>query len=271
MNSQHNLCNLLNPALEIAISAGGVILDIYGRRFEINEKSDQTPVTEADLAASELIVSELQRLTPDIPVISEESQLPAYKERKQWQRFWLVDPLDGTREFIDHTGEFTINIALIEGDSPVLGIIYAPVLGTYYYACRNEGAYKREGTQQPQQLKVRNWQDGKVILACGRSRCGVILQQLMQRLPEYEVITLGSALKSCLVAEGKADLYARFGPTSEWDTAAAQILLEEAGGSITDLSLMPLRYNCQEGVLNPHFIACGQGLDISKLITPEGQ
>lgn len=258
----HDLCHLLDPALDVAIEAGRKILEIYESGFEVVRKSDQTPVTEADFAASRIIEEGLAALTPSLPVLTEESEQVDAKQRQQWRQFWLVDPLDGTQEFINKTGEFTVNIALIEDDKPILGIVYAPAMGLYYYACRGHGAYKRIATEQPRAIQVRQWQGGKVVIACGHSRCGTQLQGLLKQFDEYEVITLGSALKSCWVAEGKADIYARFGPTSEWDTAAAQCIVEEAGGSITDTQLEPLCYNCGDDLLNPHFIVSGQGLNL---------
>lgn len=257
-----DLCHLLDPALDVAIEAGRQILEIYEAGFEVVRKSDQTPVTEADLAASRVIEEGLAALTPSLPVLTEESEGIDSNQRQQWPRFWLVDPLDGTQEFINKTGEFTVNIALIENDKPILGIVYAPAMGLYYYACQGHGAYKRIATEQPRTIKVREWDGGKVVVACGHSRCGSQLQELLKQFDEYEVISLGSALKSCWVAEGKADIYARFGPTSEWDTAAAQCIVEEAGGSITDTLLEPLCYNRGDDLLNPHFIVSGKGLKL---------
>ena len=250
---------LLTPALEIAIAAGCRILEFYEAGFSVAQKSDQTPLTEADLAAHQLIVSGLQDLTPALPVLSEESTTIPLSDRCDWERYWLVDPLDGTREFIDRTDEFTVNIALIEDQQPVVGIIYAPALGLYYYAARGEGAWKREATNQPQPIQCRRWDGGRVTVAGSRSRHGPALQRYLNNLHDYELVILGSALKSCLVAEGGADLYARLGPTSEWDTAAAQCLLEEAGGRLTDTRMRPLRYNQRPTLLNPHFFASGAG------------
>lgn len=258
----YDICQLLDPALDVAIEAGRKILEIYESDFEVIKKPDQTPVTEADLAASRIIEEGLAALTPSLPVLTEESEPVDAKQRRKWRQFWLVDPLDGTQEFINKTGEFTVNIALIEDNRPVLGIVYAPAMGLYYYACQGHGAYKRIATEQPRAIQVRRWQGGKVVIACGHSRCGSQLQGLLKQFEEYEVITLGSALKSCWVAEGKADIYARFGPTSEWDTAAAQCIVEEAGGAITDTKFEPLCYNCGEDLLNPHFIVSGQGLNL---------
>lgn len=251
-------CLLLTPALEIAIEAGRAIQEIYEGGFQVEQKNDHTPLTEADLAADRIIDQGLRELTPQLPVLTEESTAIPFAERTTWERYWLVDPLDGTREFINRSGEFTVNIALVEDHQPVLGIIYAPALGLYYYACRGQGAYKREATSEPKRLQVRHWDGGKVTLVCSSAtHRGNYLQKLMDKLGDYDVVCLGSALKSCLVAEGKADLYARLGPTSEWDTAAAQCIVEEAGGHITDTRMQPLRYNTKESLLNPHFFVFG--------------
>jgi 3'(2'), 5'-bisphosphate nucleotidase len=252
-------CLLLTPALEIGIQAGRAILEIYEGGFQVEQKEDHTPLTEADLAAHEIIEKGLRELTPDLPVITEESASIPFEERRKWQRYWLVDPLDGTREFIRRSGEFTVNIALVENHEAVLGIIYAPVLGVYYYACRGQGAYMREATSEPQRLHVRRWDGGKATVVCSSAtHQGKYLQTLMDNLGDYDVVCLGSALKSCLVAEGRADIYARLGPTSEWDTAAAQCVVEEAGGHITDTQMRPLRYNTKDSLLNPHFLVFGE-------------
>lgn len=252
-------CLLLTPALEIAIEAGRAILEIYEAGFRVEQKDDQTPLTEADLAADRIIGNGLRQLTPHLPVLTEESTTIAFSERRHWKRYWLVDPLDGTREFIRRSGEFTVNIALVEEQKPVLGVIYAPALGVYYYACRDQGAYKREATNEPKRLQVRRWDGGKATVVCSSAtHRGKFLKNLMENLGDYDVVCLGSALKSCLVAEGKADIYARLGPTSEWDTAAAQCIVEEAGGHITDTHMRPLRYNTKESLLNPHFLVFGE-------------
>ncbi len=252
-------CILLTPALEIAITAGRRILEVYEAGFDVEVKKDLTPLTEADLAAHKVIEEGLSELTPSVPVITEESADIPFAERSRWRRYWLVDPLDGTREFIDRTGEFTVNIALIQDHKPVLGIIYAPVLGVYYYACQGQGAFKREATSDPFPIHVRPWTGGKLTVASSRiTHHGKHLDHYLEKLGEHEVIIMGGALKSCLVAEGKADLYARLGPTSEWDTAAAQCIVEEAGGHITDTAMQVLQYNRKEALLNPHFFVFGE-------------
>lgn len=250
-------CALLTSAIEIAIAAGRRIMEIYESDFAITHKDDNTPLTAADTAAHHLIDAGLRALTPDLPILSEECADIPFKERATWQRYWLVDPLDGTREFIKRNGEFTVNIALIDDHEPVLGIVYAPVLGVYYYACRGQGAWKRDAVNQPVRLQCRRWNGGRVVIAGSRSHRGASLERFLAHLGDYELIPMGSALKSCLVAEGKADMYPRLGPTSEWDTAAAQCIVEEAGGRLTDTAMQPLRYNTKESLLNPHFFASG--------------
>ncbi len=252
-------CALLAPVIEVAKQAGRKIMEIYESDFQVEQKADHTPVTAADTAAHQIIVQELGALTPEIPVLSEESAQVPFTTRQGWRHYWLVDPLDGTREFVKRNGEFTVNIALINDQEPVLGIVYAPVLGVYYYACRGQGAYKREAMHEPVRIHTRRWEGGRVVIAGSRSHRGDSLESFLANLDGYELIPMGSALKSCLVAEGKADLYPRLGPTSEWDTAAAQCVVEEAGGRITDTGMRVLRYNTKDSLRNPHFFASGAG------------
>ena len=250
-------CPLLDNALEVAKEAGREILEIYEAGFSVEHKGDKTPLTEADMAAHQVIETGLSVLSPNIPVLTEESADIPYAVRSGWKRYWLVDPLDGTKEFIKRNGEFTINIALIDGDRAVLGIVYAPVLGVSYFACRGHGAFKREAMNEALPIRAKTWQGGRVIVAGSRSHQGKALERFLGNLGDYELVLKGSALKSCLVAEGRADIYARLGPTSEWDTAAAQCILEEAGGHLTNTRMQPLRYNTKDSLLNPHFFAYG--------------
>lgn len=256
-SGQPAYCDLLPQAIAAAIQAGRCILEIYDCGFKVEHKDDQTPLTEADMAAHEIIESGLRDVDPSIPILSEESADIPFSERQQWRRYWLVDPLDGTREFIKRNGEFCVNIALIQDHEPVLGVIYAPVLGVTYSACRGQGAFKRDAMNAPVRIDTRRRSEGPVLVAGSRSHRGDSLRRFLANLGPYELIPMGSAIKSCLVAEGKADVYARLGPTSEWDTAAAQIIVEEAGGRITDTRMRPLRYNTKESLLNPHFFAFG--------------
>ncbi len=250
-------CALQRVAIDVAISAGKRILEIYERGYSVEHKEDQSPLTEADMAAHAIIDDGFAEFTPEIPVLSEESANIPFDERASWQRYWLVDPLDGTREFIKRNGEFTVNIALIDNHEPVLGVVYAPVLGVYYYACRGQGAFKRDGVSAAERIHTRPHGHIPVTVAGSRSHRGDSLERFLANLGEYELISMGSALKTCLVAEGKADVYPRLGPTSEWDTAAAQCVLEEAGGLLTDMAMRPFRYNEKEELLNPHFFAFG--------------
>ena len=249
--------DLLPMLIMLCRSTGNRITEIYNGKFEIETKSDMTPVTCADIAAHCAISSGLNMITPEIPVLSEEEATIPFAERQKWQRYWLIDPIDGTREFINRTGEFTINIALIENNQPILGVVYAPVIGVCYYGSRNHGSFKLIAGQEPQPLKVRHCTEDKVIVAKGR--CGTPPEFLayVANLKPSQVIDIGSSLKPCIIAEAGADIYPRFGPTSEWDTAAAQCILEEAGGFITDFNMQPLRYNTKDSLLNPNFFAFG--------------
>lgn len=248
---------LLEDIMELAVEAGHEILRIYETDYTIEHKDDKTPLTEADMAAHHIIDAGLQRLTPGIPILSEESAEIPFEERQQWSCYWLVDPLDGTREFIKRNGEFTVNIALIENGEPILGVVYAPVLRSSYYARRGSGAFRKENGQPAMAIHCRQPSASPVLVAGSRSHRGDSLNAYLKRMDDYEIISVGSSLKSCMVAEGSADLYPRLGPTSEWDTAAAQCVVEEAGGRITDTKMQPLRYNTKDSLLNPHFFVFG--------------
>ncbi len=253
----------------IARSAGDIILRFYSAGYDIQTKADQSPVTSADLAADHHIQTALQRLTPDIPVLSEESAEVPYVERHKWQTYWLVDPLDGTREFIKGNGEFSVNIALIHQEEPVLGAVYAPVMDDLYYAYRDGGAWKQnDATDSAQKIQVRNTPSAGPTIARSRSRqTGPKLRAFLENLGQHEEVNMGSALKSCLVAEGSADLYPRLGPTSEWDTGAAQCIVTEAGGQFTDTLMQPLRYNTKDSLINPpFFVSGGSGKNWSKYL-----
>lgn len=250
-------CALLNAVTEVALEAGRRILAIYETEFAVEHKDDRSPLTKADLAAHEAIVTGLEKLTPGIPMLSEESSQIPFEERAAWHQYWLIDPLDGTREFIKRNGEFTVNIALIEDHRPVLGVVHVPVSGVSYLACSGGGAYRQMPGTKPQRIHARHLPNGPVMVAGSRSHSGDSLATFLANLGEHELISMGSALKSCLVAEGRADVYPRLGPTSEWDTAAAQCVVEEAGGYVTDMAMQPLRYNTKPSLLNPHFFVFG--------------
>lgn len=250
--------DLLPGVLSIARAAGRAILAIYASADHgVETKADRTPLTAADRAANDVIAAGLARLTPDIPVWSEESAAVEWDTRRHWPAFWLVDPLDGTREFIKRNGEFTVNIALVRGHSPVLGVVHAPVLDRDYYGLAGGGAFRADAGGPGRPIRVRAPALWPLRVAGSRSHRGAGLDGILARVGEHRLLSMGSSLKFCLVAEGEADVYPRLGPTSEWDTAAAQAVLEAAGGAVVDLQGQPLRYNTRPEILNPHFIAYG--------------
>lgn len=251
------LKKLLGGVLPVAKLAGDHIMKAYSSDFSVVQKKDDSPVTEADMTAHAAIDDALEELAAEYPVLSEESTSIPFEDRARWEIYWLVDPLDGTREFINRSGEFTVNIALIENHQPVLGVIYAPVLSCFYYAARGIGAYKQAKDDPAEQIHVRTKRRKKLIVAGSRSHQGDSLKQFLHNVGNHELVGMGSSLKSCLVAEGKVDIYPRLGLTSEWDTAAAQCIVEEAGGYITDTSMQTLSYNTKDSLLNPEFFVFG--------------
>lgn len=257
MIDQHTLQALREDVLGIAQDAAARILEVYQRDFEVMRKGDASPLTDADLAAHHCIVAGLTRLTPEIPVLSEESaHTIALETRRPWSRLWLVDPLDGTREFIKRNGEFTVNIALIDQGVSVFGVIQAPVTGVLWHGAPGHGAFRRDADGE-QALHVRRPARAPLRVAASRSHQGPRTEALMARMGELETIGLGSSLKFCRIAEGGMDVYPRFGPTSEWDTAAGQAILEAAGGAVLDPRGRPFRYNQRDTLLNGDFIALG--------------
>jgi 3'(2'), 5'-bisphosphate nucleotidase len=249
--------DLIEPVLAIAREAGEAILQVYRSEFAVETKEDRSPLTAADRASHDIISRALQRLTPEIPVWSEESATVDFAERSRWPRFWLVDPLDGTREFIKRNGEFTVNIALVEGHAPVLGVVHVPALGRDYYGGVGAGAWRCDRPSPPRPIAACRPAREPVRVVGSRSHAGGSLGAFLERLGPHELVPMGSSLKFCLVAEGAADVYPRLGPTSEWDTAAAQAVVEAAGGRVVDRAGQPLRYNTRPGVLNPEFLVFG--------------
>ncbi len=253
------LTTYLEEVIAIATHAGKLTLPYYKQKTSIiiEHKQDLSPLTQADIAAHEYIIQSLQDVTPHIPVLSEESADIAFAQRQQWQRYWLVDPLDGTKEFIKGSDEFSVNIALIDQHQSILGVIYAPIFDECYYALKGEGAYKMDNKKN-QRIQTHACDLHRAIrIAVSRNHCSEKIKQFAQNFSNVAYIKMGSSLKTCLVAEGKADIYLRLGPTSEWDTAAAQCIIQEAGGSIIDVQGQQLRYNCKPSLLNPWFLATG--------------
>ncbi|SEG50732.1 3'(2'),5'-bisphosphate nucleotidase CysQ [Vibrio hangzhouensis] len=256
-----DLSHHLPDVINIARLAGQVILDIYeNKQYESFTKDDATPVTSADLAAHKLICEKLSQLTPDIPVLSEEAADISLAQRSQWSEYWLVDPLDGTQEFIARSGDFATIIALVRNHKPIMGVVYAPVSGVTYYAYENKGAWKIPDLDESLRIKVLTHEKPNQSIAIAISRRQNInrITERMSTAWNYDLVPLGSAaLKACLVAEGAVDCYLRLGPTGEWDTAATQCIVEEAGGSILSTELKPLSYNQRETLENPNFIVLG--------------
>jgi 3'(2'), 5'-bisphosphate nucleotidase len=248
---------LLEAVRDIAREAGRAIMHVYAQEFEVELKEDRSPLTEADKAAHGIITAQLAALEPQLPVLSEESAPEIFARRRDWARFWLVDPLDGTKEFIRRNGEFTVNIALIDAHTPVLGVVYAPVLDAMYSGALGSGAWLQTGATPAQPIRIAQPAAQPVRVVGSRSHPSPDLALYLEQLGPHELRSMGSSLKICLVAAGEADVYPRLGPTCEWDTAAAHAVLLAAGGSMIDLAGQPLRYNEREELLNPHFLACG--------------
>ena len=250
---------LLAAVGELVRKANDEIMQVYGHEFSVQTKADDSPLTEADLRAHNVLVAGLQQLTPELPVVSEESGLASYEERRHWQRYWLIDPLDGTKEFVARNGEFTVNVALIEGGRPTLGCVGVPARNALYLADVQAGLASCTDPNGTRALRARPMQAGRAVAAVasrrhGGERLDVLLKAMEADFGAVELKNVGSALKLCLLAEGEADIYPRLAPTSEWDIAAAQAVLEAAGGAVTQLDGRPIEYN-KPDILNPEFLA----------------
>ena len=252
-----NYQELIKPLVALARAAGDRILEVYATDFSVQSKNDESPLTLADLAAHRTIVPGLRELAPDIPIISEEGGLPPFAERGKWHRYWLIDPLDGTKEFVNRNGEFTVNIALVVNGRPVLGVVHVPVQHTTYTGCEGHGADKRIGDGRPEKIHVAAKASLPPRVVGSRSHRGASLDAFLERLGAFDIMPMGSSLKFCVVAEGGADVYPRLGPTSEWDTAAAQAVVEQAGGRVVTVDGTALAYNRKEDILNPWFVVIG--------------
>lgn len=253
--------DLLQFAKDIAIEAGQAVLEVYDKgNYDSYQKDDESPVTSADYLANDIITKRLQALTPHIPIMSEETKIESLEERSQWSRYWLIDPIDGTQEFIARSGDFAVNIALIENNEPVIGVIFWPPGQSLYYASKGQGAFK-ECPDESRQIHVRELEDpqnSKVMIAISRrqSRDKVMSRMSQQRV--YQTLPLGScSLKACFIAEGKADVFMRIGVTGEWDTGASQCIVSEAGGTILAANFEPLTYNHRNSLENPDFVVLG--------------
>jgi 3'(2'), 5'-bisphosphate nucleotidase len=271
------LQSLADQVTTLCQEAGEAILEVYNRDqgFDVDTKVDDSPVTEADLAAHHVLARGLDSILPGVPVLSEESPMPDFAVRQSWERYWLIDPLDGTKEFINRNGEFTVNVALIEAGVPILGIVHVPVLQITYQGIKGIGAVKRQGDRvhaiNVRSIAERQTSQRPIELVASRRHGAEAVEDLLDKvageLGPVETKNMGSSLKLCLVAEGEADLYPRLAPTSEWDTAAAQAVVEAAGGVVVDDNFQLLRYNAKADILNPFFYVIGdQSYDWRRLL-----
>lgn len=256
-----SIAELLEIAKDIAVEAGIEVLNIYDKGdFETFEKEDESPVTSADYRANEIITEALSRLTPNIPIMSEETDIPPLAQRENWTRYWLIDPIDGTQEFVARSGDFTINIALIERNEPVIGVIYWPCGESLYFASANQGAYKR-AQAETKAISVRKFgvpSEDVVMIAISRRQSRERVMERLSARRKYQTLPTGScSLKACFIAEGKADVFMRLGVTGEWDTGASQCIINEAGGQIKAATFDELSYNKRDEVSNPDFIVLG--------------
>tara|TARA_X000001036_G_scaffold342532_1_gene322034 strand:- start:676 stop:1470 length:795 start_codon:yes stop_codon:yes gene_type:complete len=253
---------LLLDICNVSIEAGKEILNFYNNEIEVTHKQDLSPLTKADLASNKIILESLTKLNSNIPILSEES-LVDWSIRKNWKKYWLVDPLDGTKEFIKKNGEFTVNIALIEDNNPILGVVYVPAKSLLYLAEKNKGSFKTNTKD-----KLENFEGiQKILVSSQTKRARVIGSRshsnatfdnwVKEKFPNAEIVQAGSSLKFCLIAEGEADIYPRFGPTSEWDIAAGHMIVDEAGGKIRTFQDDSIKYNTKENIINPEFYAIG--------------
>jgi 3'(2'), 5'-bisphosphate nucleotidase len=258
---------LVSELIALTEAAGAAILEVYQTEFDVETKSDESPLTQADLASHRTIEAGLAALTPDIPLFSEESELPSFEERQTWSRYWLVDPLDGTKEFVNRNGEFTVNIALIDNQQPVLGIVGVPVRDQVYVGVQSQGAYRLSRVEsEPDRIELTGRpmdEATPLVVVASRSHGGERLEQYLESLADIfgsvDRTPVGSSLKLCILAEGAADLYPRLGPTSEWDIAAAHAVLAAAGGDVWAADGTALTYNAKDSVLNPEFFAAADG------------
>ena len=253
---------LLLDVCNVSIEAGKEILNFYNNDIEVTLKEDLSPLTKADLASNKIILESLTKLNSNIPILSEEL-LVDWSIRKNWKKYWLVDPLDGTKEFIKKNGEFTVNIALIEDNNPILGVVYVPAKSLLYLAEKNKGSFKTNTKN-----KLENFEGiQKIIVSSQTNRARVIGSRshsnatfdnwVKEKFPNADIVQAGSSLKFCLIAEGEADIYPRFGPTSEWDIAAGHMIVNEAGGKIRTFQNDSIKYNTKENIINPEFYAIG--------------
>ena len=255
---------LIEQLIEISKEAGKAILEVYNTNFDYQIKEDLSPLTKADTLSHNIICKRLKVLTPDIPILSEEDSDIPFNIRSQWKQYWLVDPLDGTKEFIKENGEFTVNIALIENNIPKLGVIYIPVSDEIFWGTNRYGSFYKNKNQDIERINVSKNIYNPIRIIASRSHPDPKLDSLLKEIKDYEVINRGSSLKFCLIAKGDADFYPRFGPTSEWDIAAGDAIVRFAGGYVLNTNGLTIKYNCNHSYINPNFIALSSKIIFNK-------
>ena len=255
---------LIEQLIGLSKEAGEAILGVYNTNFDYHIKKDSSPLTKADTISNHIICEKLKILTPDIPILSEENSDIPFKTRSSWQQYWLIDPLDGTKEFIKRNGEFTVNIALIDNDTPVIGIIHAPALNETYWGSSVNGSFYSKDNNQKEKLCIEQKIRDVVRVVVSRSHPSQMLNEFLESIEGCNIITTGSSLKFCLIARGLADIYPRFGPTSEWDTAAGQAILKYSGGEVITSHGNNIKYNIKNDYINPNFLAHNNRIDLIK-------
>ena len=258
---------LISSTVEIAKEAGKAITEIYNSDFDYQLKKDSSPITAADNLSHNIITERLKMLTPEIPILSEENCDLPYKIRSQWTQYWLVDPLDGTKEFINKNDEFTVNIALIDNNTPIFGVIHVPVTNETYWGSHVNGSFYSSENNDPEQISISDNHQSPIRLVASRSHPSKMLNSLLETMVDYEIIEVGSSIKFCLIASGQADCYPRFGPTSEWDTAAGEAIVRFAGGHFVTANGDLMSYNLKEDYLNPNFIVSNDKINADRILS----
>jgi 3'(2'), 5'-bisphosphate nucleotidase len=266
MKEKLDSTQLIDQIIEIAEEAGRAIMGVYNSDFNYQLKTDLSPLTKADKISHQIICNRLMNLTPNIPILSEEDCDISFEARSQWEEYWLIDPLDGTKEFIKKNGEFTVNIALISDNLPVFGVINIPVFNQTYWGHIDIGSFIIEKNKSTRKLNITKSSNSTLKIIASLSHPSNLLNKILERIDDYEILNKGSSLKFCLVASGKADLYPRFVPTCEWDTAAGQAIIKYAGGYIKDIDGKEITYNTKESFVNPSFIASNDNQLIERII-----
>ena len=258
--------DLVEQLIKISQEAGEAILEIYNTNFDYQIKEDLSPLTKADTLSHNIICQRLKILTPDIPILSEENSDIPFNIKSLWKQYWLVDPLDGTKEFIKRNGEFTVNIALIKNNTPILGVIYIPVSNEIYWGQENDGSYYQKNVDERKRIHVSEINNKPLRIITSRSHENIIPHSFLDQIDDIEIINKGSSLKFCLIASGKADIYPRLGPTSEWDTAAGEAIVKFAGGQVETTGGKPILYNKNVDFINPQFIVSSGDQLIRKFV-----